>query len=287
MDINSELRYLQRPEGRLAYTVSGTGPLVIAVPGMGDLRSVYRDIAGPIVDSGYRLATMDLRGHGDSDTSFTIHGDAATGNDMLALISELGEPAVIVGNSMSASGAAWAAAEHPDAVAGLVLYSPFLRDPSTNSLAKWAMRLLFRVMFARPWGAWLWTSYYASLNKGTQAPWLGQHKDDIHRSFSRPDKLRSLRHLAVQLNHSEVEVRLPSVSAPALIVMGDRDPDFRSPADELTWATETLDAEGLLVPDTGHYPQAQRPDLVAEATLSFLAKVRPASANPVGRNTNG
>ena len=36
------VRYLSRPGGRVAYEVSGEGPLVVAVPGMGDLRSTYR-----------------------------------------------------------------------------------------------------------------------------------------------------------------------------------------------------------------------------------------------------
>lgn len=272
------VHYLQRDEGRLAYTVEGSGPLVIAVPGMGDLRSVYRDLAQPIIDAGYRLAIMDLRGHGDSDTTFTTHGDATTGRDILALIDELGETAVVIGNSMSASAAAWAAAERPDAVRGLVLISPFLREPVSHPFAQAVMRGLYRVMFARPWGAAFWASYYASLNKVTKSPWLADHRRDIRHHFAQPERLRSLRQLAVQLNHSEVEVRLPEVSAPTQVVIGDHDPDFRSPATELAWATEAIGAEGVLVTDTGHYPHAQRPDRVVPAVLKFLTKVTAADA---------
>lgn len=279
MNINHEtLRYLERPEGRLAYTLRGAGPLVIAMPGMGDLRSVYRDLADPIVAAGYRLAVMDLRGHGDSDTTFTTHGDATTGSDILALAAELGEPAAILGNSMSASAAAWAAAERPNAVNALVLLSPFLRDPLPHPLAQATMRILYRIMFARPWGAALWTSYYTSLNKVTRAAWLAEHRHDIRTSFAEPARLRSLRQLAVQLNHSEVEVRLSEVSTPALVIIGDQDPDFRTPADELAWATAAISAEGLLVPDAGHYPHAQRPDVVVPAMLQFLATTVPTNA---------
>ncbi|MBZ2197869.1 alpha/beta fold hydrolase [Occultella gossypii] len=288
MDINqAEIHHLARPEGRLAYTVTGTGPLVIAVPGMGDLRSAYRDLAGPLTEAGYRLAVMDLRGHGDSDTTFTTHGDAVTGADILALADELGEPAIVIGNSMSASAAAWAAAERPDAVAGMVLVSPLLREPISNRFAQAAMRVLYRVMFARPWGAAFWGAYYAGLNRVTKAPWLDEHVRAIRSSLREPGRLRSLRHLAVQLNHSEVEVRLPEVSAPALVLIGDHDPDFRSPADELAWATAAIDAEGTLIADAGHYPHAQRPDLVAPATLSFLSKVRPTAQNPGSQTTGG
>lgn len=34
--------YLDRPSGRIAYDRIGEGPLVICLPGMGDVRSVYR-----------------------------------------------------------------------------------------------------------------------------------------------------------------------------------------------------------------------------------------------------
>ena len=40
-------QYLDRGEGRIAYDVTGSGPLVVAVPGMGDLRSTYRHLAPP------------------------------------------------------------------------------------------------------------------------------------------------------------------------------------------------------------------------------------------------
>ena len=57
-------------------TSRGAGPLVVAVPGMGDLRSTYRHLAPALVDAGFRVATMDLRGHGDSDTTFNAYDDA-------------------------------------------------------------------------------------------------------------------------------------------------------------------------------------------------------------------
>ena len=49
---------------------------------------------------------LDLRGHGDSDTTFATHGDVVTGQDALALVEHLGGPAVLVGNSMGAGAAA-------------------------------------------------------------------------------------------------------------------------------------------------------------------------------------
>ena len=58
--------YLDRPEGRVGYDVAGDGQLVVLVPGMGDLRAAYRFLAPALRDAGYRVATTDLHGHGDS-----------------------------------------------------------------------------------------------------------------------------------------------------------------------------------------------------------------------------
>ena len=112
--------YLERPEGRLAFDIVGTsGPLVICVPGMGELRQSYRLLAPLLVEQDCRVVTMDIRGHGDSDASFTSYDDVALASDILALIDMLGEPVVLVGNSMGAGAGVIAAAETPANIAGL------------------------------------------------------------------------------------------------------------------------------------------------------------------------
>jgi pimeloyl-ACP methyl ester carboxylesterase len=271
--IEPDLRLLQRPEGRIAYTVEGAGPLVVAVPGMGDLRSSYREIVGPLVDAGYRVAVTDLRGHGSSDTTFRIHGDDATGLDLLALIDELGGPAVVLGNSMGAGAAAWASAERPSAIAGLVLYGPFLREPAASATRRASMRMLYRVALAPPWGATFWGAYYRSVNRGRKAPWLDEQVAAITASLRVPGRLRSLRELTLQLDHSVVQARLGDVTAPIRAFVGVEDPDFPDPAAENEWIGG-IGARSELVPDAGHYPHAQRPDLTVPATMAFLAELR-------------
>ena len=273
--LTQDLHYLDRPDGRVSYTVTGEGPLVVAVPGMGDLRVTYRDLVPPLVAAGFRVAVTDVRGHGDSDTNFRVHGDIATGRDLLALIDELGGPAVIVGNSMGASSAAWAAAERPDAVAGLVLISPFLRErPMPKAMAA-LLRGFYRMLLSGAWGPGAWAGYYAkTLNRGTQPSGLAEHAADIRSSLKEPGRLREFRELATQLDHSVVERRVDDIHAPAIIVVGELDPDYADPAAELAWMGERIGAETVLVPNTAHYPQTQRPDLVAPPVVAFLDRLR-------------
>ena len=100
-----EIRSLDRGEGAVAYEVNGTGPLIIYIPGMGDLRSSFRFLRPQLLVAGYRVAVMDLRGHGDSDHSFAEYGDGPTAGDIEALALKLGGPAMLVGNSMAAGSA--------------------------------------------------------------------------------------------------------------------------------------------------------------------------------------
>lgn len=268
------VRYLQRPEGRVSYTVEGSGPLVVAVPGMGDLRSSYRELVGPLRDAGFRVAVTDLRAHGASDTTFRTFGDIATGRDLLALIDELGGPAVVLGTSMGAAAAAWSAAERPDDVAGLVLFGPILRNPKTTPAAAALTRAMYRILFAGPWGPGIWARYYAkTLNRGRTAPWLDEHVSALRSSLAEPGRLRSFRELTLQLTHAVVESRLPEVIAPMLAFVGDLDPDYADPAAEADWIA-SLGAEVVRLAECGHYPQAQRPDAVVPATLAFLHRRR-------------
>lgn len=260
--------YLSRAEGRIAYDLSGDGPLVVLVPGMGDLRSTYRFLAPALRAAGYRVATTDLRGHGASDTGFTAYGDAETAADVIALVEALGGPAVIVGNSMGAGAAAYAAAERADLVSGLVLVGPFVRDTS-GAVQKRLMRLAMR----RPWAGLVWKTYLPKLYAGQQPPDQSAYLDAVAAAMSRTGYTKAFAQLVAQLDHAVVEARLGEVQAKGLVVMGELDPDFPDPRAEADWIAAHLDARVVMVPEAGHYPQSQRPDLVVPAILEFLTDV--------------
>ncbi|MEC5193013.1 MULTISPECIES: alpha/beta fold hydrolase [unclassified Arthrobacter] len=260
-------RYLDRPaQGRIAYDVHGTGPLILLVPGMGELRSTYRFLAPALVAAGYTVAMTDLRGHGDSDAGFSSFGDVDTAGDVTALLRELGEPAVIVGNSMAAGSAVIVAAEHPELVSGLVLVGPFVRNPAVSAIRA----LLFRVIMARPWAVAAWKAYLPTLNSGTKPADFTEYRDQAVASMKRPGYARAFS-LTTRTDHALAEASLPAVHTPTLVVMGEKDPDFKDPQDEAEWIAEALRGNVVLVPDAGHYPHSQQPDLTSAAVLRFLA----------------
>jgi pimeloyl-ACP methyl ester carboxylesterase len=74
--------FLDRPHGRLAYDVTGQGPLVIASTGLGDGRQSFRFLVADVAGAGYRIATMDLRGHGQSSTGWPTYDETAIADDL-------------------------------------------------------------------------------------------------------------------------------------------------------------------------------------------------------------
>jgi pimeloyl-ACP methyl ester carboxylesterase len=264
----SSTLYLTRPEGRIGYDVDGSGPLVVLVPGMGDLRAAYRFLAPALREAGYRVASTDLRGHGDSDVTFTSYGDVETAGDIVALIEELGGPAVVVGNSMGAGAATLAAALQPGLISGLVLVGPFVRNGKMSSV----QRVMLRVAMARPWAASAWKSYMPKLYAGQRPADFAEYRDEVVASLRRPGYAQAFS-LTTRTNHDPAEARLADVSAPTLVLMGERDPDFPDPRGEADWIAQALHGEVVMVPEAGHYPQSQQPDITTAAVLGFLASV--------------
>jgi pimeloyl-ACP methyl ester carboxylesterase len=77
--------------------------------------------------------------------------------------------------------------------------------------------------------------------------------------------------MTTHTSHAPAEARLAEVRAPALVVMGERDSDFPDPAAEARFIADALHAQVLMVPNAGHYPQAEYPEVVTPAVLAFLA----------------
>lgn len=261
----TETRYLNRPEGRIAYDVDGDGPLVVLVPGMGDLRSTFRFLAPVLRTAGYRVAATDLRGHGDSAATFSAYGDVETADDVLALIQELGGPAVIVGNSLGAAVGVLIAADHPDLVNGLVLVGPYVRNGKVSAM----QRVINRVAMAPLWAPTVWKAYLPKLYAGRRPADFDAYRAQQIAGLRRPGHAKAFSQ-TTHASHDPAEARLGDITAPTLVIMGDRDPDFPDPKGEASWIAGTLHGEAVMVSEAGHYPQSQQPEATATAVLGFL-----------------
>jgi pimeloyl-ACP methyl ester carboxylesterase len=264
-------RVFDRPDGRIAYTDEGAGPLVVMVPGLGDLKEEYRFLAPEIAAAGYRVVSMDLRGHGNSTVDWPDYTNAALGSDIVAMIEHLDAgPATVVGTSMGAGAAAWAAAEAPDAVGKLVLIGPFVR---ALPMAWWKSALFNTIMhtaFVGPWGPAAWGIYYASLYPTVKPADFDTYKVALVANLKEDGRMAALQAM-LAATKADVEARLGKIRAPTLVVMGAKDPDFDDPAAEAGTIAHLIGGGDVAMIDgAGHYPHAEMPQATAPAILRFL-----------------
>lgn len=263
-------QWLSVDGGRIAFDDSGgPGPLVLAVPGMGDLRHQYRALRPLLVRAGYRVVTMDVRGFGDTSAHWPEVSARAVGRDVLRLVAHLqAGPAVVLGNSFAAGSALWAAREAPQQVSGVVLLGPIVRDAPPNP---W-LHALVRLGFAGPWRLWFWMSYWRSLFPLQAPPDHAEATAALAANLREQGRMDTLRAM-VTLSKRDTEAIVADSRVSALVVMGTRDADFKDPLAEAAWLAQALSASCVLVEGAGHYPHLERAEQVVVPLLDFLRRV--------------
>jgi len=210
-----ELKRFEVDGGTLAVEVAGSGPLVICAAGMGDTRDSYSEVANQLVAKGYCVASMDTRGHGDSSAKFNRYGDEATADDFLMIVEKLNlGPAVLAGCSFAAAAAVIAAGRRPEAVAGIVLLGPFLRNGMGGVIGLWILPLFF----LRPYGPWMWQTYAATLWPGLGDKAKERAKSS-RTSLTRPDRWSAFQAVVSSLDHRQAAPWIDQVQAPVLVLM--------------------------------------------------------------------
>ncbi len=263
--------------GTIAYDDTGAGPLVVCVPGMGDLRSTYRFSTPLLAAAGYRVIALDVRGMGETSARWDDYSVAGVGCDIVDLVEALDAgPAHVVGNSMAAGAAIVAAANRPELVRSLTLTGPFVRD----LLPPWAMAAIFGPFLGGPWRAAFW-NWYMRKAFPTRIP-ADQADETLrrNRNLAEPGRFDAFRRMAIASKRASAE-RLADIAAPVLVVMGTRDPDFPNPAKEAQAVADTLRGKLVMIDGAGHYPQADSPDVFAAGLLAFFATVDVERPTPV------
>jgi pimeloyl-ACP methyl ester carboxylesterase len=217
------------------------------------------------VKAGYRVATMDVRGHGETSKEWNDYSVAGVGEDILALIRALDAgPAVIVGDSMGGGAAIWAAAEAPDLVRGLILVDPFVDGDGSSFL-----KLLTSIAFARPWGPAMWLKYYASLYPTRKPADFADYSAALYANLKEKGRLEATKQMLYASKQASGE-RISRVNKPTLVLMGSKDPDFKNPEVEAKRLAEAMRGKYAMIENAGHYPHAEMPEVTGPLVLSFL-----------------
>jgi pimeloyl-ACP methyl ester carboxylesterase len=269
--------YLDITGNRIAYDVTGEGPLVVLAHGMGDSRHSYRFVVPALVAAGYRVANMDTRGCGDSSVGWAGYSRTDIAGDMVALVRHLGGPAVIMGQSISGGAATIAAATAPELISGVIELAPFTRS-QTIALGELIRVKRYRAGFTQlgltmALGSLTnWKKYLDLAYPAKPADWAGELAR-IETTMSEPGRMKVLQAMC-KTDPGDAGKRLPDVRCPVLIIQGGLDPDWADPRAEGEKILADLPA-GLgqlaVIESAGHYPHAQTPAEVVALSLPFLA----------------
>jgi pimeloyl-ACP methyl ester carboxylesterase len=269
--------------GTLAYEVTGTtGALVVLAHGMGDSREAYRFLTPALVEAGYRVAAVDLRGCGESSAEWSSYSRTDIAGDLLALVRHLGGPAVLVGHSIAGGAVTIAAATAPELVTAVVELAPFTRKQSMSlgdlrvpSFRRGMRHLLGATLLgsAGQWGKYVDVAY-----PGTRPADFDARKARITAMLAEPGRMKALQAMG-KTPPVDAGEQLRNVRCPVLVVQGSADCDWVSPQAEGEAVVADLPT-GLghlvMVEGAGHYPHVQSPAQVAATTalLTFLAGAR-------------
>ncbi|WP_405650685.1 alpha/beta fold hydrolase [Streptomyces sp. RK9] len=268
--------YLAVDGGTIAYEVQGSGPLIVLAHGIGDSRAAYRTVVPPLVAAGYRVATVDLRGCGESSVGWPAWSRTAIAGDLLAVIRHLGGPAVLVGHSVSGGAATIAAAQEPALITEVVELAPFTRKQSIrwgDLRVKRFRQGMLRLLGAGAFGSRsLWRSYLDAAYPGVKPADWAERLGRIDSLLREPGRMKAMQGMG-RSAPTDAGAHLGNVRCPVLVVMGTLDPDWADPHAEGSAIVDALPT-GLgrleMVEGAGHYPHDQFPDQVVSLMLGFL-----------------
>jgi pimeloyl-ACP methyl ester carboxylesterase len=277
--------FLDIEGGRIAYDVTGDGPLVVLSHGIGDSRQAFRFLAPELVRAGFRVAAADMRGHGESSTGdWKSISRTDVAGDLAALIGHLGGgPAVIAGHSLSGGAATIAAATAPDLVSGVVELGPFTRKVTYDLGGMLRVRryrqgtlLMGGVLALRSLNMWMPYLDLAYPEKPTD---YAAAMTTVRTRLTEPARMAEFLK-TMKTSPADAGDALPRISCPALVIMGDEDPDWADPLAEAEGIVAAMPAgvgTVAMIKGGGHYVHAQRPGEVAALITAFV-RDRAASA---------
>ena len=259
------------PGVELAVEIRGEGPDLLCVHGFGGAKEDFADHVDALATR-WRVITVDLRGHGDSDgpsdpATYSLDGLA---RDVEAVADAVGAARFrLLGHSMGGMIARRIALDRPDRVDALVLMStaagpPAGLDPAlvdfgaALALDDWEQltRLLDEVAPLRT------AAYQRVIDE------RAGFADFIAWKWSRvaPPMWAGL---APQIAREPVDLdRLGQVTCPTLVIVGDLDAAFYDGS--LAIAEAVPGSRLAVIGDAGHHPQFEQPDVWLDAVISFL-----------------
>jgi 3-oxoadipate enol-lactonase len=208
----------------------------------------------------WQVLAPNLVPDGSSATQLTRWADAAAAQ----IVAVSAGPAHVVGASLGASVALRLALDHPALVASLVLDSAQLGGPPPSPALRRLGRLFGSVVQRVP------ARLVAVALLSQFSAYQGEDRAAVRADILRLGVSGIIGHLRAQLAH-DVRAEAASITAPVLLLAGERDPLTRSGAHRALQAA-LLQARMVEVPGAGHVTFLSHPEAILRELPSWLSQ---------------
>lgn len=261
------------------FASHGAGPPVVLVHGLAASLHDWDALIPELVAAGYSAHAVDLLGHGDSPRPEVRYYEMDwLLNHFMSWMQALNllTAPVLIGHSLGGYVVLEYARRFPERVRGLVLVDPFYDDkqlPWVMRLAYHHPRLTSRFLERTP--GWLvrWAIDVTSLLMGHSAGGLHALPESV-RAQTVADYLRTApAAYGILREHADLTPYLATISAPALVVWGERDRTL-APA-SFTGLVRSLPRAVGRSRATGHVPHQAEAEWFGAEVLQFLRSIPP------------
>ena len=246
---------LDRNGVNIHYEVAGEGPALILTHGYSSTGEMWAGQIAPLSEH-FKVITWDMRGHGRSDypADQVEYSEAATVEDMAALLDAVGAKDAIVGG-LSLGGYMSLAfhATHPERTRALLIIDTgpgFKNDAARDGWNANAARTAERYE-----------------EKGLPDPARVSAEVRLARHRDATGLARAARGMLAQQNARVIE-SLPTIAVPAIVIVGANDTPFLAASDYM--AAKIPGAKKAVIPDAGHSANIDQPEAFNAALLGFL-----------------
>ena len=262
-------KFIKLTHGMTHYQTAGpdNGPVVVLVHGFTIPSFVWDSTAGALADAGFRVLRYDLWGRGFSDRVHAVYDSTLFRQQLRELIDslQLATPVDLVGLASGGTVAAHFTARNPTLVRKVVLIDPLSEEADVKALnmpvvGDYVMRAVIVPSLPQQIDKYVY--------RPEAAPALRARFEDQlqYKGFARA-MLSTARHFN-QEDHSASYRALSG--RPVLMISGASDAisALKQGGELRQW----LEPEFLLVEQSGHLPQYERPQVVNPSLIDFLKK---------------
>lgn len=270
----------------IQYTVLGTGQPLVLIHGFGASIGHWRKNIPVLAQAGYQVFAIDLLGFGGSAKpalNYTVDLWVELIRDFWA--AKIQRPTVFVGNSIGGLLCLMVLAQHPEIASGGILLNPAgglnHRPEELNLPLRIVMGTFAKLVGSKQFGTWMFDQVRQKERIRNSLRQVYRDAEAItdelvellHEPSCHPGAQQVFASVLMAPPGPKPTELLPKIQAPLLVIWGEADPWTPIAGSQIYQSlVSTQPVQFALIPNTGHCPHDERPEVVNALMIQWLEK---------------